>query len=166
VLISGLVVILVAAAILSVWPYHSSTPSPVLQQAVVSSLSQDTPTAPARNVRTTLTAWGDLNVEYALRDRGSPEGNRAAALDDMLAITRAVYQTPEPRPLNVTLIGVWRGPGSTGDVPVLYASMPADRLAGRNWPGLRADDLEQLGMVRWLPSGLCEAWRECGASAG
>jgi hypothetical protein len=39
--------------------------------------------------------------------------------------------------------------------------MPADRLAGRDWTGMRAEDLEKVGVVRWLPSGMCQAWNEC-----
>jgi hypothetical protein len=108
-----------------------------------------------------MTVWGDLNIEYVLRDRGTAQANRAAALDDVLAITRGVYQAPEGRPLNVTLLGVWRTSPSPRAVPVVYASMPADRLAGRDWTGMRAEDLENVGVVRWLPSGICQAWNEC-----
>jgi hypothetical protein len=108
-----------------------------------------------------MNGWGDLNIEFALRDEGAAQANRAAAMDDILAVTRAVYQASDPRPLNVTMIGVWRASPSADQVPVVYASMPADRLVGRDWSSVRADDLEELGAVRWLPADVCEAWDDC-----
>jgi hypothetical protein len=113
-----------------------------------------------------MTAWGDLNIEFSVRNPGDADVDRAATLDDVLAMTRAVYSLPRPRPLNVTMIGVWRASPSDRAVPVLYASMPADRLYGLDWNGIRGDDLHELGVVRWLPAGVCQAWRDCGKGLG
>jgi hypothetical protein len=158
--------LLTIAALLSGWPSQPSQPSAGLERDVSDSLVDDTPNSPTRLVGANMTGWGDLNIEFALRDRGVAHANRVAALDDLLAVTRAVYQASDPLPLNVTLIGVWRTKPSANAVPVLYASMPADRLVGRDWTTVRPDDLQKLGVVRWLPAGLCQAWHDCGAGPG
>jgi hypothetical protein len=59
------------------------------------------------------------------------------------------------------MIGVWRASPSAEAIPVLYASMPADRLVGVDWDSIRRDDLHDLGVVRWLPTGVCQAWHDC-----
>jgi hypothetical protein len=69
--------------------------------------------------------------------------------------------TPAPRPANVTLLGVWRHSAEAGIVRLLYASLPADRMVGLDWTRVEPDDLAALGAVRWLPSGVCEAWHNC-----
>lgn len=118
---------------------------------------------PGRVVAATMTGWGDLTVEILLRDGGDARANRAAALSDALAIGRAVYQLPEPRPLNVTVLGLGRQNSPTArSLPALYASLNADRLVGRDWGQMRAEDLPTVAGVRWLPAGLCQAWGECG----
>ena len=158
--------ILIMAALLSGWPSPSSAPTPVIERAVAASLNDGALDAPTRLLRTEMTAWGDLNIEFALRDRSAAPGYRVAALADVLAVVQAVYEAPEPRPINVTLIGVWRDGSSSEYVPALYASMPADKLVGRDWAGLRADDLATVGVVRWLSTGVCPAWGECGPAFG
>jgi len=155
---------LTMALMLFGWPNHSSPSSPGLQDAIAESLVRDTPGTPDRLVRAQMTDWGDLNVEFVLRDRPEAQSARAAALDDILVVTHAVYQTPERRPLNLTLIGEWRDSASATARPVVYASMPADQFVGRDWTALRTVDVERLGVVRWLPAGLCQAWNDCVAS--
>ena len=54
---------------------------------------------------------------------------RFAIMADTLTITRAVYQAPTQRPLNVTLLGVWRSSPSANSVRLLYASLPAFTLS-------------------------------------
>ena len=72
---------------------------------------------------------------HSIRDGG-------AALADALATGRAVYQLAEPRLLNVALLGVaWQESPSVHSLPALYASLTADRLVGRDWGQMRADDL-------------------------
>jgi len=83
-------------------------------------------------VRTETTGWGDLNIEFALRDGAAAQTNRAAALEDVLAIVRAVYAAADPR----------------------------------DWVAVRSTDLPTPGVVRWLPTGVCQAWRECGPPLG
>ena len=125
------------------------------------SLSQDATHTSERLVRTSMTAWDDLQIEFVLREPGDARANRAAALEDKLAIARGVYQSPAQRPTNVTLLGVWRASPTGSSVPLLYASLPADRLVGLDWTRVQPDDLAALGVVRWLPSGVCQAWRDC-----
>jgi enamine deaminase RidA (YjgF/YER057c/UK114 family) len=129
-----------------------------LAQSVTRALGGDS----TRVVRAGLTTWGDLSVEFVLRDADNAPASRAAALADTLAIGRAVYEGPEPRPLTVTLIGLAPLPApAAGRVPVLYASLPADRLSGLDWTRVSPDDLPVLAGVRWLPTGVCQAWDEC-----
>ena len=112
-----------------------------------------------------MMAWNDLSVEFIVRDRGDAPSGHAAALADALAIGRVVYQAEEPRPLHVTILGVaWDRSPTTSAVPVLYASLPADQSVGLDWAHAGAGDLPSLAGVRWLPTGVCRAWRECGAS--
>jgi hypothetical protein len=155
--------ILTGGALLAAWPGSDTSPSVDLEQTVTRSLGQDALNTPARLVRTTMTAWGDFSIEFVIREQGDAQANRAAALADALAITRAVYQAPPPRPLNVTLLGVWRPSPTATSVPLLYASVPADRLVGLGLTRVQPTDLAALGMVRWLPTGLCQAWQDCGA---
>jgi len=89
-------------------------------------------------------------------DRRGAEVSRAAALADALAIVRGVYQAPAPRPLKVTLLGVWRPSPTARATLLLYASLPADRLVGLDWTRVQSDNLATLGVVRWLPSGVCQ----------
>ena len=55
----------------------------------------------------------------------------------------------------------WRPSATSSSVPLLYASLPADRLVGRDWACVRPRDLPALGVVRWLPTGACQFWHEC-----
>jgi len=130
------------------------------------SLRKEAPTTAGRLVRTGMSAWGDFSIEFVLRVEGDAAANRAMALEDMLAVASAVYEGPPPRPLNVTLLGVWRPSATASTLPLLYASFPAERLVGLDWSRLQPDDLPTLGVVRCLPSGVCQAWHECGAGFG
>ena len=47
-------------------------------------------------------------IEFVVGEQRETPANRAAALADSLAMVRSVYQALAPRPLNVTLLGVWR----------------------------------------------------------
>ena len=115
-------------------------------------------------MRASTTFWGDVAVEFVVRDEGGADVNRAAAMADTLAIARAVYETSLVRPLNVTVLGLAAHPSPALDsVPVLYASLPADRLVGLDWTQARADDPSARAGVRWLPTGVCQAWHECAA---
>lgn len=160
--------ILTGVAMLSWWPDSAAdAPSAALQQAVTDSLNQNGATTPARVVRMRMTGWGDLTIEFVLRDLGGAQQNRAAALADVLAIARAVYQTAPPRPVNLTELGVWRSAVTgTSRVPVIYASLPADRLSGLDWTRVQPSVLFSIGVVRWLPAGICQAWHDCGANRG
>jgi hypothetical protein len=159
-------VILTGGAVLAGWSGPAAAPSVALQQAVAQSLTDGRPNTPERLVHASMTAWGDLTIEFVLREPGGAHANRAAALADALAVARAVYQAPAPRPLDVTLLGVWRPSPQASPVPLLYASLPADRLVGLDWTRVRPEDLATRAMVRWLPAGLCRAWHDCGAGPG
>jgi hypothetical protein len=157
--ILGLVIVVAGAAL--VWSFGSaSAPSPAFERAALSSLSAAAPSVSNRLVKVSTTGWGDFTVQFVLREDGRPADNRAAALADVEAIARAVYQTPEP-PLNMTILGVWSPAPNAATVPLVYASLPADRLVGLDWRAVQPEDLERLGAVRWLSSGLCQAWHEC-----
>ena len=167
ILASAILAILISEATLSAWPGRDSAKSLSLQQAVTHALDEDTTSSRGRLVSAKLTGGGDATVEVVLRDLGDVQANRAAALADTLAIARALYQAPEPRPVNLTVLGLaWRPSGGAGYMPILYASLPADRLVGRDWAQIRPDDLPSLAGVRWLPTGVCQAWHECGAASG
>jgi len=164
---SAILAILIGEATLSAWPGRDSANSLPLQQAVTRALDEDAASSRGRLVSARLTSGGDAIVEVVLRDLGDVQANRAAALADTLAIARALYQAPEPRPVNLTILGLaWRPSEVASYMPVLYASLPADRLVGRDWAQIRPDDLPSLVGVRWLPTGVCQAWHECGAASG
>jgi hypothetical protein len=132
------------------------------QQAVIRALDARTSDGSARLVRASTTFWGDVAVEFVLRDEGGADVSRAAAMADSVAIARAVYETPQVRPLNVTVLGLAANPSpAVGSVPVLYASWPADRLVGLDWRRVWGEDASALAGVRWLPAGVCQAWHEC-----
>jgi hypothetical protein len=118
-----------------------------LQQTIAGALGED--------ARVTLTGWGDLWVEFALREASNARTNTDQALADTLTIARAVYTGSEPRPATITVVGLASG------VPVLYASLPADRLIGLDWSRLQPQDLPRVAGVRWLSGGMCQAWHEC-----
>jgi hypothetical protein len=159
--------IMASGAIIAGWPSPATAPSLAVQQAVVASLTEARPNAPDRLVHASVTARGDLRIEFILREPGGAEANRAAALADALAVARAVYQTPAtPRPLNLTLLGVSAAGVGPSPLSVLYASLPADRLVGLDWTRVQAEDLATLAVVRWLPAGLCHAWHDCRAIRG
>lgn len=161
------VIILIGAVTLVGSPHPDSTTSRSFQQAVAHALDENAPIARGRLVSATLIDGADATVEFVLRDDGDAPTNRAAALADTLAIARAVYQIPEPHLVDVTVVGLaWRPSAVAFYTPVLYASLPADRLVGRDWSQLRPDDLPSLAGVRWLPTGVCQAWHECGTPIG
>ncbi len=155
------VAILIAGAALVGWPGPAHDVSPELQQRVTRSLSQDEPASSGRLLRTSMTAQGDVEIEFVLLEHGDAGVNRTAALADVVSIVRAVYEAPGPRPITVTLLGVARLAPTADPVPVLYASLPADRLVGQDWTQLQPGDLDGFGVVRWLPAGQCKAWGEC-----
>ena len=168
-LANGAVLILMLATLpvgimLAGWLDRATAPSAAVERAVRENLGQSADTS-ERLVRTSMTASGDLMVEFVVRDQSGAQGSRGAALADVLAIVRGVYQAPAPRPLNVTLLGVWRPSPTVSSVPLLYASLPADRLVGLDWTRVQPDDLATLGAVRWLPTGVCQAWHDCGPAA-
>jgi hypothetical protein len=155
---------LVLAAGLSGWPGPDSAANPYLQQAVARVLTDSSGTS-GRLVRARVTPWNELSIEFTVRDDGDGPANRAAAMADALAVARAVFESPEPRPLNVTVLGLAPSTSAVADpVPVLYASMPADRLVGLDWTAVGPGDLSALGGMRWLPNGVCQAWHDCAAT--
>jgi hypothetical protein len=160
--------ILIVSVMLAGWPGADTAPDPALQQSLAQSLGHDAFDSPERLVRTTTTVSGDLMIEFVLVARDNAPASRVAALADVLALVGGVYrdQATTPRPLNVTLLGVWRPSSTASTVPVLYASLPADRLVGLDWTRVQPGDLATLGVVRWLPSGVCRAWHDCGAGVG
>jgi hypothetical protein len=153
--------ILTVAVLLADWPGSATAPGSALRQVVNETLGRDAADTPERVVHTSMTAGGDFMVEFVLREQGDARGNRVAALSDALAIVRGVYEAPAPRPLNVTLLGVWRPSPTAGTLPLLYASLPADRMVGLDWTQVQADDLASFGVVRWMPAGVCHAWHSC-----
>ena len=158
--------ILTVGVMLAGWPGAATAPSSALQRAVGESLSESGFDTSERLVRTSMTATGDFMIEFAVREQSEARVGRAEALADGLAIVRAVYQAPAPRPLNVTLLGVWQASPRASTVPLLYASLPADRLVGLDWSQVQPDDLATLGVVRWLPTAVCQAWHDCAADPG
>ena len=106
-------------------------------------------------------AWpprGNLSIEFVLRDLGGAKANRAAALADTLAITRAVHQTPAQRPLNVTLLGVWRSSPSDSSVP--QCTLHCLPIVWLNSTGVRCNPMI------WLPSGQCAGGPQVAARRG
>jgi hypothetical protein len=160
--------ILIVSVLFAGWPGVDAAPDPAQQQSLAQSLGHDAFETPARLVRTSTTVSGYLMIEFVLVARDNAQASRMAALADVLALVGRVYQDPAttPRPLNVTLLGVWRPSSTASTVPVLYASLPADRLVGLDWTHVQPGDLATLGVVRWLPSGVCRAWHDCGPSVG
>jgi hypothetical protein len=159
---AAIAIILMGAMTLSGWPRSDTVNSLLLQQAVAHALDETTPNSPGRLVSARLTGVGDATVEFVDRDLGDAQTNRTSALKDALAIARTLYQDPQPRLVNLTLLGLaWRPSATASYMPVLYASLPADRLVGHDWAQLKPDDLPRLAGVRWLPAGVCQAWHEC-----
>jgi hypothetical protein len=155
--------VLVLVAGLSGWPGADRAANPYLQQTLARVLTDSSGTS-GRLVGAHVTPWDDLSIEFTVRDDADIPANRAAAMADALAVVRAVYEWPEARPLNVTVLGLAPSTSSVANpVPVLYASLSADRLVGLDWTTLEPDDLSALGGVRWLPNGVCQAWRDCAA---
>jgi hypothetical protein len=160
-LLPALALVILLAAGLLTWTGPDSAANPNLQQAVSSVLADSSSTS-GRLVRARLTPWNELNVEFTVRDDGDVRANRTAAMEDALAIAHAVYESPEPLPISVTVLGVVPSASSvSSSVPVLYASFPADRLLGLDWAAVEPGDLSTRRGVRWLPSGVCQAWHDC-----
>lgn len=153
--------VIVLAAGLSGGAGPDSAANSYQQQAVARVLTDSSGTS-GRLVRARITPWNELSIEFTVRDDGDIPANRAAALADALAVARAIYNSPEPRPLNVTVLGLAPSTSSVASsVPVLYASLPADQLVGLDWTAVEPGDLSALGGVRWLPNGVCQAWHDC-----
>jgi hypothetical protein len=133
-----------------------------VEQSVTRALDEDAMRTPGRLIGAKTTGWGDVTVEFVVTDEGSVQASRAAAMNDALAIVRAIYKAPDLRPFNVTVLGVALQTSAKNDyAPVLYAALPADRVVGRDWTGVAQEDLAVLGAVRWFPAGMCQAWRHC-----
>lgn len=159
----AIVLTILGMATLSDWQRPDSAHTQSLQQTVVYALDTNTPGFQGRLVRAVMTSKSDATVEFVLRDTGDTQTSRAAALSDTLAIARALYQVPQPGLIDVTLLGLAARPSpDTSYLPILYASLPADELVGRDWAALGPDELPRLVALRWLPTGLCQGWNECG----
>jgi len=166
ILVMAVLMLFLGAMTLIRSPHPDSATSQAFYLAVARALDENTPMSRGRLVSATLTDDADATVEFVLRDGGGDgRENRPVALADILAIARAAYMVPEPRLVDVTVIGLaWRPSRLTTYTPVLYASLPADRLVELDWPRVGSSDVTALAGVRWFPRGLCRAWRECGAT--
>jgi len=153
-------VALLSVAVTFAWSAGKDTDvSLPVEQNIAHALDNDAVHSPGRFVSATNSIGGDITVQFVLTDQGTAGANRAAAMTDALAIAHAIYQSHDPRVLNLTVLGV--GSASSSYVPVLYASMPADQLVGRKWDRVGPEELSTMVGVRWLPTGTCHAWHEC-----
>jgi hypothetical protein len=167
-IVIGAVLVLVTGAITLVGsPPPDSASSRALHVAVGRALDDNSPMSRGRLVRATLTDNADATVEFVVSDgSGDLVANRQGALADIVAIARAAYALPEARLVDVTVIGLASAPSAlTPYTPVLYASVPAERFMGRDWTRVASTDVPALVGVRWLPSGQCRAWHDCGATS-
>jgi hypothetical protein len=168
IVLSLALIVLGSLALVIGWHGNNESISSAYDQTIEGALGDDPATHQSRLIQTSETAWSDLNVEFMLRDEGNTRANRSAAMHDVLNLARTVYGSDTQRPpLSLTVLGfAARSASVESRVPILYASVPADRWNMREWMQFGVDELESRSSVRWLPIGLCEAWQECALGDG
>src|SRR5215207_7522341 len=110
--------------------------------------------------RVTIDATGDLTVVFAMRHADDIPGVRRAALDDTLAVLRAVYSSPEAaRVTSATVLGTFNVIGKRNtprEQPVLRAVLTAERAPFLTSVETRPDQIPDLADVWWLHAALGE----------
>lgn len=132
-------------------PIASRTPAArdatPIRRAITAVLDPSAKRPTMRLPRVSIDATGDLTVVFALRDEGSFEGIRTAALTDALAILRAVYRSPSAAYVRTaTVIGTFSitGPRGPREMPVLRAVLSAERASHLDWANVRPEQLPTL----------------------
>ena len=135
-------------------PYETEEEARI-RAAIEAVLDPDTRRGAIRLPSVHLDGSGDLTVVVALRDEGSVQGIRVAALEDVLAILRAVYDPPVVnRVRTTTVVGTFSITGTRGprELPMLRVVLSAERASSIDWATVEPEDLgDQVDTFRVYP---------------
>lgn len=123
--------------------------------AIETILAPDSGRGVPRVPRVTLDPTGDLTVVFAMRDiADDPKAIGAGGLDDMFAILHAAYTTDTVHAIRTaTVLGtyaVWGKFGSTRELPLMRATLSAERAGLLDWCYLRPTDLPTIAEDWWM----------------
>ena len=126
--------------------------------AVAAALPEDIGAAAPR---VTIDLTGDATIEFAIRNADDdPVATRDGAIDDSLAVLRAVYGSPAESVRTVTVLGTFpfQGTKSPGvrPTPVLRAVLSADHARNIDWQTVSPANLPAVVDVWWLQAAFAQ----------
>jgi len=151
----GLAACLVAARPAAIEAAETIVEAPRIRQAIEAAIELDTKRGAVRLPRVSIDETGDVTVVVALRDELEDRGaTYAAALDDTLAVLRAVYHSPDAGDIrSATVLGTFAVTGATGrtrEQPVLRAVLSAGPATNLDWASVEPEALPTLADVWWV----------------
>lgn len=120
-----------------------STNDPEIQDWIAQAIAPDSGRGAIRLPSVSIDETGDLSVVVALREEDEVNAFRAAAVQDVFDVFRAVYDRPDSPVQTATVIGTYpiAGTGSPREQRVLRVVLTQPQAAGLDWDLATPPDL-------------------------